>query len=142
MLTSQAQVTTERASRYLVQLARHANEMSRLSGHRPRSHDGGNALPPDVQHVEWSDTDGIVSLSWGRWIMHAAEGTLTLRAEADDADNLRRIQDLVAGRLGTIARRDDLAVVWEPIPGISDGFAERPKVLRSRTPSGGGSLPT
>ncbi|HEX3815124.1 MAG TPA: DUF2218 domain-containing protein [Mycobacteriales bacterium] len=124
MLTSQAQVTTDRPGRYLVQLARHANEMSRFRGHRPRNHGDDNLPPPQVRQVEWSDTDGVVSLSWGRWVMHATQGTLILRAEADDADSLQRIQDLVAARLGTIARRDDLAVVWEAIPGIPGGFAE------------------
>jgi hypothetical protein len=46
--------------------------------------------------------------------MHAAPGTLTLRAEAGNEENLRRIQDLVAARVEKIGRRDHLAVNWQP----------------------------
>jgi len=46
--------------------------------------------------------------------MHAAPGTLTLRAEAGTGENLRRIQDLVTARLEKIGRRDHLAVNWQP----------------------------
>jgi hypothetical protein len=46
--------------------------------------------------------------------MHAAAGTLTLRAEADSEENLRRIQDLLTARLEKIGRRDHLTVNWQP----------------------------
>ena len=112
MPTAEAQIRTDRASRYLAQLCRHASQMGRPMRHRLRAHDRGEA-PPEVQHVEWSDTYGIVSLTWGQWTMQATPDTLTLRAEAADEDNLRRIQDLVAGRLGRFGRRDHLAVNWQ-----------------------------
>ena len=114
MQTAEAQVETERPSRYLVQLCRHANEMGDHLGHRPRAHSGGPA--PEIRHVEWSDTDGIVRMDWGQWTMHATTDTLTLRAEADDEENLRRIQELVARRLETIGRRDHLKVTWQRPP--------------------------
>ena len=76
---------------------------------RPRTHDGGDA-PPEVQHVEWPDTYGIVRLSWGQWTMQTTPDTLTLRAEATDEENLRRIQDLVAARLEIFGRREQLKV--------------------------------
>ncbi len=63
MLTAEARVETERASRYLAQLCRHA---SQLGQHLRHTHDSGDA-PPEVRHVEWSDTYGIVSLGWGEW---------------------------------------------------------------------------
>ena len=67
-----------------------------------------------MRHTEWSDTDGIVTLNWGQWTMHAAAGTLTLRAEADSKENLRRIQDLLTARLEKIGRSDHLTVNWQP----------------------------
>jgi len=80
MPTAEAQIHTPRASRYLAQLCRHASQMGRPMRHRLRTHDRGDA-PPEVQHVEWSDTYGIVSLTWGQWTMQATPDTLTLRAE-------------------------------------------------------------
>ena len=112
MPTAEARIRTDRASRYLAQLCRHASQMGRPMRHRLRVHDRGDA-PPEVQHVEWSDTYGIVSLSWGQWTMQATPDTLAVRAEAADEDNLRRIQDLVAERLGRFGRRDHLAVSWQ-----------------------------
>jgi hypothetical protein len=87
--------------------------MGRHLPHRPRPHGGEVALPLEVQHVEWSDTDGTVRLNWGRWTLHATAGTLVVRAEAEDEESLRRIQDLLAKRLETIGRREHLAVTWQ-----------------------------
>jgi hypothetical protein len=112
MLTAEALVETEHPSRYLVQLCRHLSEMGQHLRHRPRTRDGGHA-PPEVQHVEWSETQGIVRLSWGQWTMQATADALTLRVEAADEESLRRIQDLVAGRLEGFGRRDHLTVNWQ-----------------------------
>ncbi len=114
MLTAEAQVETERPSRYLVQLCQHLNHKGRHLRHRPPPHLLGDAQPPpEVQaHVEWSDTDGIVSLSWGQCTMQATPDTLTLRAEATDEESLQRIQDLVTGHLERFGRRDHLRVNW------------------------------
>jgi hypothetical protein len=113
MLIAEAQVETEQPSRYLVRLCKHANQMGRRTHHQPRRHAGGQA-PPEVQHVEWSGTSGIVRLSWGQWTMCAASDTLTVRAEAADEANLRRIQDLVSERLENFGRREHLTVNWHP----------------------------
>jgi hypothetical protein len=114
MLTAEAHVQTERPSRYLVQLCRHAHQMGQRRLHRARTHGGGDTqAPPEVQHVEWSDTHGIVRLSLGQWTMEATPDTLTLRAEATNEKDLQRIQDLVAGRLEMIGRRDRLTVTWQ-----------------------------
>jgi len=72
-----------------------------------------------VRHIEWSDTIATISLSWGQWTMHATQDTLTLHVEAADEDNLRRIQELVAGRLETLGRRVHLHVVWQPPQSLS-----------------------
>jgi len=49
----------------------------------------------------------------GQWTGRATPDTLTLRAEATDEKNLQRIQDLLAGRLEKIGRRDHLTVTWQ-----------------------------
>ena len=89
--------------RYLAQLCKHASKMGGHLRHRPRSHDGG-AEPPEIRRAEWSQTDGIITLSWGQWTMHAAPGRLTLRAAADSAEDLRHIQDLVTARLEKVGQ--------------------------------------
>lgn len=113
MYTSHATVTTDRASRYLAQLGRHTGQMSRLAFHRTPRHGQGGA-PPEVAHSEWSDTDGVIAFGQGRCTLHASEDALKLRAEAEDLEQLRRIQDGIARRLERIGRRDQLTVAWSP----------------------------
>ena len=113
MPTAEAVVKTEHPDRYLAQLCKHASKMGGHLRHRPGSHADG-ATPPEIRHSESSATDGTVTLNWGQWTMHAAPGTLTLRAEADSEEHLRRIQDLVTTRLAKIGRRDHLTVNWQP----------------------------
>jgi hypothetical protein len=112
MLTAEAFVETEHPARYLVRLGRHASQLTKRRLHRPRGH-GGDGTFPEVQSAEWSDTDGTVRLSWGQWTMQAAPGTLRLRAEAADEENLRRIQELLTARLERFGRRDQLTVRWQ-----------------------------
>jgi hypothetical protein len=112
MPTAEALVETQHPARYLVQLGKHASKMSKHRLHRPRSHGDGGTLP-QVQAAEWSETAGTVNLSWGRWSMQALPGTLRLHAEAADKENLRRITELVTGRLEKIGRRDQLTVHWQ-----------------------------
>ena len=113
MYSSQATVATDRASRYLTQLGRHTGQMSRLAFHRTMRHAQGGA-PPEVGHNGFSDTDAVITFGQGRCTLHATDDALTLRAEADDLEQLRRIQDGVARRLGRIGRRDQLTVAWSP----------------------------
>src|SRR6266567_804763 len=131
MLTAEAAVDTEHPSRYLVQLCTHASKMGGHVPHRPRSHAGGGDQPPEMRYAEWTDTEGIVTLSWGRWTMHATPGTLTLRAEADSEENLRRIQELVTARLEKFGRRDHLTVNWHrtQAPAAAPGEPARPPAV-------------
>jgi hypothetical protein len=113
--TADAHIETERPSRYLVQLCRQVSHQGR-NRHLPRSDHRGDTheRPPETQvHVEWSDTQGIVSLPWGQCTMQAIPSTLTLRAEASDEENLQRVQDLVTGHLDRFSRRDRLTVTWD-----------------------------
>lgn len=101
MPTAAASVPTNRAGRYIAQLCRHLNLMSRMR------HGG------QVQQVDWSDTTGTIRFTQGTCTMQAASDSLALRIEADDEQTLRQLQEAIAGRLATIGRRDHLAVNWQ-----------------------------
>ncbi len=110
MPTAEVHVTTERASRYLVQLCEHLNQIGQHHGNRPRMHAG--APPPQVQRVEWSDSLGTVTFDCGHCTVQATPEALSLRVEASDAERLLRMQDMLALRLETIGRRDGVTVTW------------------------------
>ena len=115
MLTAEADVQTEHADKYLARLCGHAGKMGAAGprlGHRPRAHARGG-VPPEVRHVECSETEGAVSLNWGRWTMRAWPGRLEVRAEAADEERLRQIQDLITARLQKFGRRENLTVNWQ-----------------------------
>jgi hypothetical protein len=101
MLIAEARVETERPSRYLVQLCRHVSKAAQ-------------AHPQMQARVEWSDDLGMISFGWGRCTLRADPGVLTLRAEAPDEDDLRRVEHRVADRLERFGRRDQLTVTWTP----------------------------
>jgi hypothetical protein len=103
MPTTEGHVRTDRPSRYLVQLCRHADHM------RERQEHGS----PEVRRVEWSENQGTVELDQGTWTLVAAEDVLTVRVEAVDDENLQRMRSLLADRLEQIGRRDRLAVCWQ-----------------------------
>ena len=112
MLTVEAQIETERPSRYLVQLCKHAASMG--GAHEPRVHLRDMLARREVRvHAEWSDTHGTVTFNpWGRCTIHANANTLTLRIEAANEEDLRRIQDIVTRDLDRFSRRDHLTVNW------------------------------
>jgi len=58
MLIAEADVETERSSRYLVQLCQHVDKV-------------GRAHPQMRAHVEWSDDRGVISFDWGRCTLRA-----------------------------------------------------------------------
>ena len=113
MPSAEAHVQTSSAGRYLARLCEHAGNMGRPQRHRPRTH-GGSGGPPEVLHTECSETEGAIVLSWGRCALTAGPGSLTLRADAADEENLARIQDMIAGRLEKFGRRENLSVTWHP----------------------------
>ena len=118
MPTAEAQIETERPSRYLAQLCRHVNNISSTDRHlqnRRHRHAAGErqARPQLPPHVEWSDTHGTITFGDGKITMHAGPGALTLCAEAADEETLRRIQNLITGLLNRFGRRDHLTVTWQ-----------------------------
>src|SRR5262245_66608694 len=99
MLIAEGSVTTDRASRYLVQLCQHIKSI-------------GQRHPQLQVRVEWTDKRGLISLGRGRCTLRADPGTLSLRAEAADEATLRQLQQRVTERLEQIGRRDQLRVIW------------------------------
>ena len=117
MPAAQALVQTRDASRYLIRLCQHAGKMHTRLGHQPRRHSGGGA-PPEIRTAEWSDTSGTLVLSLGQCKLRAADGMLTIRAEASSADDLAKIQKLITRRLESFGRRERLTVTWQPEPDL------------------------
>jgi hypothetical protein len=110
----QAQIQTERASRYLVQFCKHAAAMG-SGGHSPRMHQQGMMARREVQvAADWSDTSGTVTFTpWGRCTLGADAGTLTLRIDAADQDGLTQIRDIITRDLQRFSNRDPLTVIWQ-----------------------------
>jgi hypothetical protein len=116
MPSAQARIRTANAAGYLARLCGHLGKLakaSRLPGHGPRLHARGGQ-PPAVLHVEHTHDAGTITLSWGQLTLHAAADELTIRASADDQEDLQRIQDMPAGRLTKFGRREHLDIQWTP----------------------------
>lgn len=113
MLIAEAHVETERASPYLVQFCRHANEEAQ-------------AHPEMQAHVEWSDDRGAVDFGWGRCTLRADPGVLALSAEAPDEENLQRVEHLVAEHVERFGIGDHLTVTWAPPQGAGEQLPNQP----------------
>lgn len=85
------QVTTPRAGRYLKALCNHFNRKVTASykGHR-----------------------GMVQFGFGRCEMSADADTLSIRVEADNADNFARVKLVVADHLERFSAAEALRVLW------------------------------
>jgi len=103
------EVSTQRAGRYLVQLCEHLNQLSHHARHGAMADSGG---PPQVRRAEWTDERGVIEFFTGQCTLDANDGTLAITLAADDADELRRMQELFTTRLETIGMRDSLTVAW------------------------------
>jgi hypothetical protein len=111
MPTAEGLAVTPRAGRYLVQFCRHAGRMRSDPRHGGRPRRGSDSL--QVEHAEWSDTDGRVSLNDGVCTLRATPDALVLHIDASDDEALHRIQHLLTARLRGFGRRDALQVRWE-----------------------------
>jgi hypothetical protein len=80
---------------------------------------GAAATPPVAGPADWSETDGTIDFGWARCTLHATNDELVLYAEADNEEQLARIQQGIAQRLERIGRRDGLTVTW--ITALSSG---------------------
>ena len=88
---SVARVESERASIYLQQLCKH------FAHKRP---------------VEFTPERGQISLGAGMCRLDASGGVLTIRAEAEDADKLVQLQDVIAKHLERFAFRSPVTLDW------------------------------
>jgi hypothetical protein len=120
----EARIDTERASRYLVQFCRHAAAMGG-GGHTRRMHLHGTMTRRDVQvDAEWSESQGRVTFNpWGRCTLAADAHSLMVRIEADDADALQQIRDVITRDFARFSRRDPLIVTWRQ-PGTPEAARE------------------
>jgi hypothetical protein len=114
----QANIPTERASRYLVQFCKHAAAMGRV-GHNPRMHLHAPITRREVQvAAEWSDTSGTVTFTpWGHCTLTADDRVLTLRIDAADEDSAAQIRDVITRDFERFSRRDPIAVTWQRFEG-------------------------
>jgi cytochrome P450 len=106
-----ARVPTDRASRYLTQLCQHAGQLGHFARSERRGHAPAGA--PLAAGADRSGNQGSIEFSGGGCTLQATPDSLILRAQADDPEELQRIQDGIAARLQRIGRRDGLAVSWQ-----------------------------
>lgn len=109
----QAQIQTDRATRYLVQFCKHAAAMGN-GGHSARMH---LQTRREVEvAAEWSDTSGRVAFgSWGRATLTADASSLTVRIDAVDEGRLTQIRDIITRDLERFSPRDPLEVAWQQL---------------------------
>ena len=103
MPTATTHIPTDRAGRYLAQLSQHLNQI----GSHPRH--GGS---PQVRRVDRSDGHGTIEFVTGTCTLHASADELIIELTAVDAPALEQLQRLLAARLETIGRRDNITVTW------------------------------
>jgi hypothetical protein len=128
MLKADSEIATERGSRYLVQLCRHAAAMASTKGHQLRTHASGDAPPlGEVQlAADWSDTAGVIRFaSRGRCTLHATATTLTMRIDAIDEGALSQIQHIITNDLQRFGRRERLIVTWRRPAASTDAPRQR-----------------
>ena len=117
MPKAEARIRTDRASRYLTQLCKHAARMPALApGHRHDHRDGHDEAQATTipRHAEYSDTEGHIAFDQGRCTLRATSEELILLVEADDQRQLRLIQEGLSARLQRIGKRDQLTLTWQP----------------------------
>lgn len=114
MFTAQARIPTGRAGRYLAQLRDHSGRMASLAEHRPDLHAGVATTVPQPVDAQHADTEGVIDFGWARCTLAATDAMLILRGEAEEPEQLRRLQEGMARTLERIGHRDGLTVVWEP----------------------------
>jgi hypothetical protein len=129
MLSSEATVETNDPARYLAQFCKHAAAMGehaptmlRRHAQGARAHmSGGELARGELQlSVECSETSGAVKFTpWGQCTIAVDGERLLLRADARDADGLRRIQDIISGDLERWGKRENLQVAWRELDPLS-----------------------
>lgn len=92
MPTSQADVATEHASRYLQQLCKH----------------WAHKFP-----VEFDPSHGAIELTLGRTVLQADATALHIAVTSDEAGSLERLETVVADHIKRFAFREELTFDWK-----------------------------
>src|SRR5437764_8480 len=80
-MLSEANLQTAQASEWLAELCRQFQDRA--------------AKHPELGiEVDWSETGGSVDFGWGRCVLQAGADALNLQVEADQLDELERLQEL------------------------------------------------
>jgi len=98
-MIAKAEVETEHASRYLVELCQHLDDKAQARSDVP-------------VRVEWSSTKGTADVGWGRCTMQATSSRLEVRAEAADRDPLGALCEFVTRHLEARGATEGLRVEW------------------------------
>lgn len=141
MLIAEACVETGRPGRYLVQLCKHFSAKGRHIGQRLHGRRGADpqalrdmrAVAAQAE-VTWSDSEGELRLPWGRITLKAEPEALAVRVESAEAQDLRRLQGLVAGHIERFGRREGLTVAWQGAANTGTPPEAGTAVRRSRRP--------
>lgn len=96
-LSSRAEWHGALARRYLIQLCKHFQ-------HR---------LPVTLEEGDGSAA-GTITFDAGTCALRAEGETLALLAAADTAENLARVQDVIARHFERFAFREETALAWQP----------------------------
>ena len=114
MPSAGAVVTTERASRYLVELCEHFSRLSRARRRLPARSRSRHATrgPSALELVEWTVLDGIIVFKHGHVALHAYPDALELLADADTEGELHAFEFLVTAHLRRLRRCPPLVVRW------------------------------
>jgi hypothetical protein len=62
--------------------------------------------------VSFDERQGDVQLSIGRCLMQAQESELEVRLESDDAEQLQKLEEVVADHLQRMAGAEALSIEW------------------------------
>jgi hypothetical protein len=114
MLVAAAHVRTDHARRYLRQLCRHFEREA-------------TAHPEIHLRVDWSDERGVAEFGWGRCVLRAQRGALTVQAEGPDEESLQRVEHLVTDHLDRFSGGDQLTVAWSRPRATTAGPAGSPE---------------
>jgi len=119
-MLGEANVQTTQASEWLAELCRQFQERA--------------ATHPELGiQVAWSESHGSVDFGWGGCTLHARPDALNLRVEADQADDIERLQELVTRHVERLASGEQAAMAWSTSgePAASPRDPRRKHLMRS-----------
>jgi hypothetical protein len=99
-MLSEGELKTAQAGELLAQVCRQFRERA-------------NAQPELKVAVELSETRGSVDFGWGRCTLEADSEALHLRVEAEQAEDLERLQELLTRHVERHSSAAQTALVWD-----------------------------